>query len=127
MASHVKRYKSNGEPNPTKAVDEAVTYCIEHDILRTFLTVHRAEVLSMCITEYNEKVFVDGIRAEGIEEGMEKGRKEGIEEGRLGEIFSSVAEGIYGVEKGAERAGMSVPDFVKAMTEAKFAVPRENK
>lgn len=109
------------------AVDEAVTYCIKHDVLRTFLITHRAEVLNMCITEYNEKAFVDGIRAEGIEEGIEKGRKEGIEEGRLGEIFSSVAEGIYGVERGAERAGMSVPDFVKAMTEAKFTVPKENK
>ena len=53
-------------------------------------------------------------------------RAEGIEEGRLGEIFSSVAEGIYGVERGAERAGMSVPDFIKAMTEAKFTVPKEN-
>lgn len=69
----------------------------------------------MCITEYNEKAFVDGIRVESIEEG------------RLGEIFSSVAEGIYGVEKGAERAGMSMSDFVKAMTEAKFAIPKENK
>lgn len=68
----------------------------------------------MCITEYNEKAFVNGMRAEGIEEG------------RLGEIFSSVAEGIYGVERGAERAGMSVPDFIKAMTEAKFTVPKEN-
>ena len=57
------------------AVDEAVTYCIEHDILRTFLTVHRAEVLSMCITEYNEKAFVDGIRAEGREEGDMNARR----------------------------------------------------
>ena len=68
----------------------------------------------MCITEYNEKAFVDGMRAEGIEEG------------RLGEIFSSVAEGIYGVDIGGGRASMYVPDFIKAMTEAKFTVPKEN-
>lgn len=31
----------------------------------------------MCITEYNEKTFVDGIRAEGRAEGLEEGRAEG--------------------------------------------------
>ena len=51
------------------AVDAAVTYCIEHDVLKTFLLKHRAEVKDVCITEYNEKSFVDGIRAEGRAEG----------------------------------------------------------
>ncbi len=30
---------------------------------------HKAEVLNACITEYDEKVFVKGIREEGIEIG----------------------------------------------------------
>ena len=56
------------------AVDEAVTYCIEHDVLKTFLLKHRAEVKDVCITEYNAKSFVEGIRAEGRAEGQnEKG------------------------------------------------------
>ena len=52
------------------AVDTAVTDCIEHNILKSFLLKHRAEVLDVCITEYNEKSFVDGIREEGREEGQ---------------------------------------------------------
>ena len=52
------------------AVDAAVTYCINHDILKTFLLKHRAEVKDVCITEYNEKVFINGIREEGREEGL---------------------------------------------------------
>ena len=36
----------------------------------------------MCITEFNEKAFIDGIREEGLEEGLEKGREEGRKEGR---------------------------------------------
>ena len=36
----------------------------------------------MCITEYNEKTFVDGIRAEGIAEGMAKGMAKGMAEGK---------------------------------------------
>lgn len=36
----------------------------------------------MCITEFNEKAFIDGIREEGWEEGLEKGLRKGREEGR---------------------------------------------
>ena len=52
----------------------AVTYCIEHNILKTFLLKHRAEVKDVCITEYNEKTFVDGIRAQGRADGREEGQ-----------------------------------------------------
>lgn len=52
------------------AVDAAVNDCIEHDVLKTFLVKHRAEVKDVCITEYNEKTFIDGIRAESRAEGM---------------------------------------------------------
>lgn len=58
------------------AVDAAVTYCIEHDVLKTFLLKHRAEVKDVCITEYNEKSFVDGIRADGRAEGRAEGQNE---------------------------------------------------
>ena len=59
------------------AVDSAVTYCIDHDILKPFLLKHRAEVKDVCITEYNEKVFINGIREEGRKEGLREGRNEG--------------------------------------------------
>ena len=97
------------------AVDAAVTYCIEHNVLKTFLLKHRAEVKDVCITEYNEKSFVDGIRAEG--------RAEGREEGRLSEIFDSVQSEDYSVERGAQKADMSVPEFEKAMEAAGYKIP----
>ncbi len=52
-----------------QAVDCSVCYCIENDILKEFLQKHRSEVVDMCITEYNEKVFINGIREEGRQEG----------------------------------------------------------
>lgn len=97
------------------AVDAAVTYCIEHDVLKTFLLKHRAEVKDVCITEYNEKSFVDGIRAEG--------REEGLKEGRLSEIFGSVQAEDYSVKRGAQKAGMSIPEFEKAMEAAGYKIP----
>ena len=97
--------------NFDNAVDAAVTYCIEHDVLKTFLLKHRAEVKDVCITEYDEKAFVDGIRAEGRAEG------------RLSEIFDSVQAEDYGIERGAQKAGMSIPEFEKAMEAAGYKIP----
>ena len=62
----------------SKAVDMAVSSCIKDDILKEFLIAHRAEVLDVCITEFDEKTFVDGIKEEGREEGIKEGREEGI-------------------------------------------------
>ena len=57
----------------------------------------------MCITEYNEKTFVDGIRAEGIAEGiaegMAKGMAKGMAEGNtLMEISDLLRKGKTGDE-----------------------------
>ena len=46
-----------------------------------------------------------------------------FEEGRYSEIFSSVQEGDYGVERGAEKLNMSVPEFEKKMQEAGYQIP----
>ena len=55
-------------------------------------------------------------------EGWERGRTEGLEcgrtEGRLQEIFMSVQEGDYSIERGAQKAGMSMDAFKKVMAEA---------
>ncbi len=48
-----------------QAVDYSVCYCIENNILKEFLQKHRSEVVDVCITEYNEKTFIDGMRKEG--------------------------------------------------------------
>ena len=48
-----------------------------------FLTKHKAEVMSVCLTEFDEKVFVKGIREEGFEEGIIQGKAGGFREGIL--------------------------------------------
>ncbi len=64
------------------AVNTAVDSCIADNIMKDFLTKHKAEVMSVCITEFDEKVFTDGIREEGWEEGREEGLAEGLSLGR---------------------------------------------
>ena len=53
----------------------------------------------------------------GIEQGIEQGITMGLERGRLQEIFMSVQEGDYSIERGAQKAGMSLDAFKTAMAE----------
>ena len=47
----------------------------------------------MCITEFNEKVFIDGIHEEGRAEGLADGRAEGLAEGRAETIKIMLQKG----------------------------------
>lgn len=85
------------------AVDRAVEECIDNDVLADFLIKHRAEVLDVCITEYNEKSFVNGIREEGIQQGIEE------------TLASLVEDKILTIEEAAKRAGKNVDEFKEMM------------
>ena len=63
-----------------KAIIEAVDYCIENNILRDFLIVHRAEVFDMLLTEYDEKLHAETLKQEGYDEGLKAGLEKGIKE-----------------------------------------------
>ena len=57
------------------------------------------------------------------EEGRTEGLTEGRTEGRLLEVYSSVQDGDYGIERGAEKLGISEEEFEKRMLEAGFKIP----
>lgn len=52
-------------------------------------------------------------------------RNEGIREGKDEAFYTLVQDGILSVETGAEYAGVSVPEFEKAMTAAGYKIPAE--
>lgn len=52
-----------------------------------------------------------------------KGIEKGIEKGRLSEIFDSVQAEDYSIERGAQKANMSIPEFEKAMEAAGYKIP----
>lgn len=54
-----------------KAVDEAIKSCIRDGILTEFLTKHRGEVLDVCLTEFDEKKYVEILLSDGYEKGRE--------------------------------------------------------
>ena len=80
--------------------------------IKSFLTVHRAEVLGMLLTEYNEEEAMELFRRDGIEEGMEIG----MEKGRLETLVSLVKDRFLTVKEAAARCNMSVEAFQKLLT-----------
>jgi hypothetical protein len=77
LVNYIRENQSAGMP-VKKAVDEAVKRCIKEDILRDFLKKHRAEVMNVCMTEYNEEVFVNSMIEVGRQEGLQAGRADSI-------------------------------------------------
>lgn len=49
--------------------------------------------------------------------------RRGREEGRLQEIFLSVQEGDYSIERAAQKAGMDIQSVEKAMVDAGYKIP----
>lgn len=59
--------------NAQEAFDEAIDYCVGHDILYDVLKNYRAEVLGMLLEEFDADQYERTIRMEGVEQGIEQG------------------------------------------------------
>lgn len=55
------------------ALNRAIDYCIEKDVLAEFLKKYRAEVLGMMLEEFDVRKYERSLREEGHEEGREEG------------------------------------------------------
>ena len=61
-------------------------------------------------------------RKEGIEEGRKEGREQGRKEGRAREIYQSVSEGDYSMQRGAQKLSMTVDEFKQEMIKAGYRI-----
>ena len=108
------------------AINRAIDRCIEEGVLADFLRENRAEVVKVTQLDYTfdrqimlerEEARAEG-RAEGEAEGEARGEARGEAKGRRAEIISSVREGDYSKERGAEKLGISVEEFEKIMKQS---------
>ncbi|MDO4304874.1 MAG: hypothetical protein Q4D94_13280 [Bacillota bacterium] len=58
--------------NVKTALNQAIDYCIENDILAKFLREHRGEVLGMLLEEFDIKKYEKSVKEEGRLEGQER-------------------------------------------------------
>ncbi len=64
-----------------EAVDAAVDLCIQQGVLADILSSHRAEVIAMFLTDYDEQRHMEMERDEWLEDGIDQGIKQGIKQG----------------------------------------------
>ena len=76
-----------------EAISKAVDSCIADGIMKAFLEKHKSEVLSVCITEFDEKVYRDDIREEGRAEGIADMTISLLED--IGEVPEALSKIIY--------------------------------
>ena len=81
----------------------------------------------MTLQEHYDEKYNEGLKqgmeqglAQGMEQGLAQGIEQGIGRGRLQEIFMSVQEGDYSIERGSQKAGMSLEQFQAAMAETQL-------
>ncbi len=90
-----------------QAIDNAVDYCIDNDVLKDYLIQNRAEVKDMCLTEFNEKVYEESIRSEGFEQGV------------LQNLISLAKKGFITTLIAANEIGVPEKDFIELMESQK--------
>ena len=76
-----------------EAVERAIDECIAEDVLKDFLTKHRAEAKAMSIFEYDQEKHIRQEREEAWEEGHAEGRSSGLKDGQASGL--KLAETIF--------------------------------
>jgi len=59
-----------------QAIEAAIKYCLEHNIMADYLKTHEAEVCNMLFQEFTYKDYAEVRYSEGIEKGIENGKTE---------------------------------------------------
>ena len=100
------------------AIEKAVDECLAEDILKDFLTEHRAEVLDEMYGDISYEEFVEIRAQEQYEIGMNEGINKGISIGRNEGISIGRNEGISigekrGIEKVLRTLGISEEEYEK--------------
>ena len=86
----VRRYSQ--EQTLEDAVEQTIRECMEEDVMADFLKRNRAEVVKMCLYEYDEEKQREFDREEGREEGREEERQNTLrEKARADEAFRKIA------------------------------------
>ena len=80
LIARIRDYQKQGY-SIEKAMDMAVSSCIDDGILADILAKNRAEVMNLILTEYNEQNHIANEKQISKEEGLREGMEQGIESG----------------------------------------------
>lgn len=104
------------------AIRKAVEECIEEGILAEFFKEKKEMIISAdaidCTYERREQFWKRDI--EKAKQEAEEAKQE-AKDARIKEIVSSVKEGDYSRERGAQKLGISISDFEKIMSDPRYS------
>ena len=103
--------ENNKTMNIKEAVNKSVEDCIKNNVLKEFLTIHRKEVVDMCLTEFDEIKWGELMKEEGIAEGKQN------------TVFSLVKKGKLTLDEAAEELGLDVSATEKLLSEHGISIP----
>ncbi len=92
-----------------RAIEETLEEMPDDFVIKKFLIANKAEVRSMCLTEFNEEKFKARERAEA--------RAEGKAEGRLDMLVNLVRKGLLSEDNAAAEVKMTVDEFRKQLSQ----------
>ncbi len=90
----VTREYMSGNGNRTECVNEAIDFCLEHDILKEFLLRNREAAMLSMLYEYDEETHIQNEKNISWQKGREKGREEGREEGISNVALTMIQKGF---------------------------------
>lgn len=114
LVEKIRKYQKE-YANMENGVARAVEECIQEGVMAEFLLAHKAEVIEMCLTEYNEEETMAMLKKEAREDGLEEGRKIGKEIGRKEELLALIRDGILSKDQVADWLHMSVERLEQEM------------
>lgn len=117
----IERIRYNESNNDDAPIENAISWCIEHNILKDFLLVRRQEVLkAMTIDmtfERREELIRRDERAEGFADGISQGISQGISKGMTMLLIAQVKDNEITIESAAKRLGITEEEFEKLLSE----------
>ena len=116
----IDKIRKNEKAGDERPIENAIDWCIEHDILKEFLKEHRSEVLkAMTIDmtfERREELIRRDERAAGREEGLARGR----EEGTMRALFDLYQDGMITLDIIKAKTGKSDEEIEEAIKSHKI-------
>ena len=99
-----------------EAIEKAVDQAIKENLLEGFFKINRAEVIGMCLTEYDEEEFKRVCREDGYTDGLAEGETKGRSEQAIEAAKSFYANGVS-IEIIAKSLNMTVEEVDKIIKE----------
>ena len=119
MVAKIREFRQKG-CDLDMAIEEAIEYCLTHEVLKDFLLEHKSEVADMLRMEYDEARTMNHLKEdyyeEGVKDGKMRGEAIGVMKAKVSLICRNLSAGIT-AEQIAEFMGEDI-SFVRKICDA---------